>query len=99
MSEEDKKFAILQTELQALRLMVQEAMAIALSHEANPDRSASFARQDLSAIIAKTKEAAKDGPNAEFRLWFAERVGKSVADQMDAVEKRVSTLTQNRTQH
>jgi hypothetical protein len=95
----ERKFADLFAELHALRLLVNEALSIALSHESNPDHAAVLARQDIDQIIERAETEAIAGPNAEFRKWQIEKVRSLVKTQLDAIEKRVSRLKRDRAIH
>ena len=86
-------------ELHALRLLVNEALCIALSHEQDPDNAVAPARKEIDQIIELTEKKAIAGQNAEFRKWQAERVRSSVHAQLDAIEKRVSRLKRGRAVH
>jgi len=100
MDDEDKKeITRICAEMQAMRLVVNEALAVALSHEADPDKSASHARLDLTKVLDETERRAKEGPNAEYRLWFCGLVRNSLDALLDAIEKRVSQLKLGRTAH
>jgi hypothetical protein len=93
-----KELANLFAELTALRLLVNEALSIALSHERYPDTAVSLARKDLSDIIERVAKTAISDRNApEYQVWFVDRVRASVMAQLDSIEKRVSQLQKNRT--
>jgi hypothetical protein len=93
----------IRAELQALRLAVNEALSIALSHEANPDKSVILARDDLKKIVGLTRDEmtkkATDSTSQQFALWFVGLVDKSISSLMDEVERRVSQLKRDRALH
>lgn len=95
--EAKKEFADFYVEMVALRLIVNEALSVALSHEANPDSAVSLARQDLEQISDEAAKKLSAGKSAEFATWFVGRVRASVSAQLDSIEKRVSKLRTDRT--
>jgi rRNA maturation protein Rpf1 len=94
-----RAFAEVLAELHALRLIVNEALSVALCHESNPDNAVILARQDIYEIIEKAEKEAIVGPYAEFRKWQMEKVRSVVAAQLDSIEKRVSRLKRDRAIH
>ena len=88
----DHKFADIFAELHALRLIVSEALSLALSYDADPHNTVVLARKDIDDIIERTETTATGGPNAEFRRSHIEKVRSLVMAQLDAIEKRVSRL-------
>ena len=104
MSEDIKRLIVsLQFEIQALALITNEALSVALSKEADPDSAVSLARNDLTRILDESERKAIDAEigkdRKEFRKWFFAQVRESVAGKLDAIEKRVSRLTQTRRLH
>ena len=101
--EEKLELVKLRAELQAVRLAANEAMSIALSHEADPDKAVSLARVDLKVIVEKTRDEmlakATDEASQIFGLWFVGLIAQSIASLMNEVEKRVSQLKRDRALH
>jgi ATP-dependent Clp protease ATP-binding subunit ClpA len=95
-----QKLTTLYADIMAVRLVVNEALAVALSHETNPDMAVSLARKAVEDIIDSTVEkavATTTESNSESRRSLFEKVRASVNAQLDAIEKRVSRLRNDRT--
>ena len=87
-------------ELNALQLIANEALSLALYHEPDPDQAVALARRDIDQIIEGTeKMATARGSNVEFRRRHIETVRALVKPLLDAIEKRVSQLKRERTIH
>jgi hypothetical protein len=91
--------AHLLSEMQAMRLIVNEALAVALSHESNPDNAIVYARQDIENIIQAGERKAKDDGTYESRQTDFARIRASLKNQLDAIEKRLSLLLRHRVRH
>ena len=89
-----------QAEIQAVSLLVNEALSMVLSLDANPDKASTLARKDVEEMAAKAEKiaAGKEGLT-ETQQWFFQLVHASLRRKLDAVEKRVSTLSKDRTTH
>jgi hypothetical protein len=94
-----RAFAEIHAQLQALRLIVNEALSVALCHEPNPDNAVVLARRDIDQIIEIAEKEATAGSNVEFRKGQIEKIRSLVKTQLDAIEKRVSRLQHDRALH
>jgi hypothetical protein len=101
MDDETKRaLAKILAEIQAMRLIINEAVAVALSQSENPDTIASFGRQDIEKIISDTEKMAESTLRArEFDKWQFAQIRANVKAQLDAIEIRVSRLKLGRTSH
>lgn len=92
----------LEADSQAFALIANEALSIALSHEADPDIAIVNARTAITKILdgVDAKVATMpEGRNKAFRQWICKRTRRTASGALDAVEKRVSMLKQHRIKH
>jgi cell division septum initiation protein DivIVA len=95
-----EQLAKLLVEMQALRLIVNEALSVALSYDSDPHDAVVRARRHVEETIERTeKMATAAGLNVESQKWIGDKVRASVNGQLDAVEKRASQLPRDRATH
>jgi hypothetical protein len=93
----------IRADIQALRLVVSEALAIALSYDAHPNATTTVARCALKRLIDETEEsmstADADRAALQFNRWFMGAVQNSIASLMDDIEVRIHQLKRDRAVH
>ncbi len=87
-------------EIQAVSVLVNEALSMVLSLDDNPDQSFSIARKDVEEMAARAERvAAGDKGLTDTQQWFFQLVQASLKRKLDAIEKGVSTLMKDRPTH
>ncbi len=89
-----------QAEIQAVSLLVNEALSLVLSLEADPHNATAMVRRDVEEMAGKAQAMAENKKRlTETQQWFFKLVHDSLARKLDALEKRVSSLDPERTTH
>jgi hypothetical protein len=96
MSEYDRRFAEVFAELNAARLIVNEAFSMALSLHDDPAATVITTRNPIKETIETMTTNAEANP--EFRR-FVGSVRKSISEQLDAVERWVFQLKRGQATH
>jgi hypothetical protein len=98
MSEHDRRFAEVFAELQALRLIVNEAFSMVLSLD-DPVAAVVTTRNHVREALERTETLATSGEGIPGFRKFVGKVEESISGQLDAVERLVSQLRHGRATH
>jgi hypothetical protein len=98
MSEHDRRFAEVFAELQALRLIVNEAFSMVLSLD-DPVAAVVTTRNHVREALERTETMATGGEGIPGFRKFVGKVEESISGQLDAVERLVSQLRRGRATH
>jgi hypothetical protein len=99
MSEHDRRFAEVFAELQALRLIVNEAFSMVLSLGDDPVAAVVTTRNHVKEALERTETMATRGEGIPGFRKFVGKVEESISGQLDAVERLVSQLRHGRATH
>jgi hypothetical protein len=99
MSEHDRRFAEVFAELQALRLIVNEAFSMVLSLGDDPVAAVVTTRNHIKEGLERTETMAISGEGIPGFRKFVGKVEESISGQLDAVERLVSQLRRGRATH
>ncbi|MCL2428379.1 MAG: hypothetical protein FWD12_04025 [Alphaproteobacteria bacterium] len=98
-SEHDRRFAEVFAELQALRLIVNEAFSMVLSLGDDPVAAGVTTRHHVKETLERTEAMAAGGEGMPGFRKFVGKVEESISGQLDAVERLVSQLRHGRATH
>jgi hypothetical protein len=98
-----RELALIRADLQAVRLVLNEALAIALSRNTDCDRTIAEARRSVKRLIDETEASVSavntDKPALQFNRWFMSLVQKSTTSLFDDIELRVCYSNDDRPVH
>ena len=93
----------IRVDIQALRLLVTEALAMALSYDTRPATTTSLARRAIENLVDELQGSiCQDGADPaaiEFNRWFMDAVQGSVISLIDDIEARIEQLKKGRAVH